>query len=104
VKKLKKARKVKKMKIKAIGGDIIKVDISDRACQPFGFAHGDKVIDPFGNKGTIMGVAPKYYDHGPDTLWYATDSDGNQAGYWGEDKNYRDAGFRLAEGEQEVNS
>ncbi len=51
----------------------LRVNKSNEVCAPFGFLHGDKVITPFGQKATIMGVAPAPQGSrfaGQNVLWY----------------------------------
>ena len=36
---------------------LFKVDISDKICLEFGFKHGDRIVSPIGNKGTVAGVS-----------------------------------------------
>lgn len=74
------------------------VDISDSACAPFGFKHGDIVIDPDGDEVKVMGVAPKNAGKGgTEVLWLAWNNDGGRVAYWRTlgDKNLRQHGFRL---------
>lgn len=63
-----------RLKVTARSGDEFEVDISDEACQRFGCCHGDIIIDPNGDIGKVMGVAPMFAwctdDQGEDVLWY----------------------------------
>lgn len=81
-------------------GEMIKMDISDRACMRFGFKHGQRIIDPRGDKGVVMGVAP--VDEGkPDVLWFAYDCDGGEVSYWEVNVDLEEEGFRRIDLTQE---
>lgn len=47
-------------KIQTASGAIIEVDISDEACEKFGFKHGDRIVDEDdGDEGIVEGVYRK---------------------------------------------
>ena len=48
--------------------DEITIDISDEACLPFGFLHGELVVCPDGLEAIIGGVSPG--NDGINVLWY----------------------------------
>ena len=48
--------------------DEIDIDISDEACLPFGFLHGELVVCPDGLEAIIGGVSPG--NNGVNELWY----------------------------------
>jgi hypothetical protein len=58
------------------------VDTSDKACDKFGFKHGDP-ISVNGKKGTVMGVASAIGEKTPEpeVLWYILDRDNGKATY-----------------------
>lgn len=71
------------------------VDISDEACLPFGFKHGEIAVNPHaGHEVLIVGVGPG--NDGTDVLWYIIQHpriDG-EACYYGGAKNLIEAGFK----------
>ena len=48
----------RKLEVLSTGGDLVTLDMSDSACSKFGFKHGDRIREPSGDKGTVIGVAP----------------------------------------------
>jgi len=71
--------KTDKLKDKAISGHELEIDISDAACEPFGFKHGDHVeVIGFGFMGEVIGVAPcpaktEVVAEGENVLWFKVD-------------------------------
>ena len=93
---MKENRSLKKIAI--FGGGKILVDISDRACLPFGFKHGDLIKAPYKKECFVEGVS-SITGTNIEVLWY---SDKNGLAYfWYHDevsKNLmQEAGFRLIE-------
>jgi len=65
-------------KVTAINGQTFDVDTSSEVCNEFGFNPEDKIIDPFGNRGIVVGVAPMpessgCIEQGKTILWVALD-------------------------------
>lgn len=60
-------------------GEPFEVDTSDKACEKFGFKHGDRIRCPGVGVGTVIGVARS--GEGPDVLWYAIDGRGGNVSY-----------------------
>lgn len=80
--------------VSAVLNDKFDIDISDEACQVFGFKHGDIVLDPDGKEATIMGVGNPF--EGENNLWLAWAEDKGKVAIWCPGHgNLRDAGFRL---------
>lgn len=84
-----------KQPFKVVGPDsAMMVDISDEACMRFsGFRHGTRIIDPDGDEGTIMGVAPAE-DSEAEVLWYRLEKNGDLV-YWDEVTDLVDEGFKV---------
>lgn len=81
--------------MEAITSDIrnIVLDISEEACRPFGFLHGDRVLTASQLTATIMGVAPG--NEGENVLWYVIDRLEGRVCYFGSPvKNLKEAGFK----------
>ncbi len=93
----------KKFKVTRKSGGTIMVDTSEKACLKFGFKHGDRIIDPDGDKGIIIGVAPscgctlciKKGTARKDALWYALDILNGKVVHWGVANDLRVEGFVL---------
>jgi hypothetical protein len=75
--------------------NVVTVDISDEACKPFGFVHGEIAIDPNNNEVKIIGVG--LGNNGKEVLWYTIihpSIKNDEACYWGGEKNLLEAGFK----------
>ncbi len=81
----------KMIKVTALSGHSLKVDISEQACGKFKIPnkdgvkapakHGMKITHPVGGEGTVQGVAPEMITHGKMTLWTSLKSDGGKVGF-----------------------
>ncbi len=80
----------------AFGEESIEVDISEEACKPYGFLHGQRVLTPYGQKATIIGVAINPTTNTKE-LWYEKDGDSErEILYWRPNaKNLQKEGFIL---------
>jgi len=85
-----------------LAGKKLIVNISDRACNPFGFKHQDPVLIPNGQEAIIIGVGPidaPSFAH-RDVLWYAKTDKNGKVGYWSplpDETNLKEQGFKLIE-------
>jgi hypothetical protein len=66
------------LEVTAINGQSLEVDISDEACEKFGFRHGEKISDQSGRFGVVVGVAPipmpsRCTEAGTGVLWISID-------------------------------
>lgn len=52
------------LQVTGINGLVFEVEISDEACEKFGFKHGEKVLDPFKREAVVIGVAPLFAKSG----------------------------------------
>jgi hypothetical protein len=76
----------KEMEVSSTGGHSFMVDITNEACSPFGFKHGDaiEVKSCCGwDDATVMGVAREYEwcQDGRLVLWYAVTGDRGRVTY-----------------------
>lgn len=53
-------------------------DISKKACHPFGFYYGDRILTPLGREAAVLGV----FDN---CLWYQYDRN-KEINHWGDGK------------------
>jgi hypothetical protein len=89
------------VKVEVKIGDIkktIEIDVSEQACQPYGFLSGDRIVLPNEEgEATVIGVGLPIFGTG-DVLWFLRDRNGKY-GYWTtapfESQNLRDHNFYL---------
>ncbi len=90
------------LRVIARDGSIVDLDISDEACLKFGFRHGNRVVDPDGDVGIVLGVASDRGEEGypkeVDVLYYRLEQSETVV-YWSEDVDLRGEGFRLINNE-----
>jgi hypothetical protein len=56
-------------------GEPFEVDISDKVCKKYGFTHGQRIKNYYGDKGVVEGVAPatEGMTPEPEVLWFTLD-------------------------------
>lgn len=83
-----------KRKIYSVDGKKIIVNITNQACEPFGFYFCDRMVTPNGDTGMIMGVAKENDDKASSVgMWYILDKDGKARYQKGPD--LKKAGFTI---------
>ncbi len=107
-------RKPKTVMVMGVDDEAIMLNITKKACKPFGFKHKDRIVLPDGEEATIIGTGPSCNcafcrlegATAEKSLYFALDKFNGKVCYYDNDSdNLRDKGFRLkseAEAEAET--